>query len=146
MILHFKTRAFIDREQKCTLVNYAPFYIWFCTADQVFSNIVNGELKTPFVLEGETGDAAIGGIFASNSKAQKRLLDHAIRIIESNQAKGLRTGIIPAISPQARPEHGALLILVAHHPESEHVAEQKSYSDYKQLLRDFFNGNSGFYY
>ena len=146
MVLRFSTQAFTDRDQKCTLVTFAPFRMLICTADEIFDHIIQGELKAPYVLEGESGDAAIGGIIKPESRQRDILFDHTTHIIENNREKGLRTGIIPALSIKARPERGALLLLVAHQPESEHVIEQESYDDYKKILQEFFDGKPGFYY
>lgn len=145
MTLRFSSYAFMDREQKCTLTTIAPLRIYFCTANDVVEPIICGALKLPFILEGEKGDAAIGGIFATNGKIRDFMYQQAVRLIEHNRANGLRTGIMPALSPKARPEHGALLLLVAYHPENEHIVGQQSCRDYKQILNEFFDGKPGFY-
>ncbi len=146
MTLRFGTQAFMDREQQCLLITFSPFRIQICTADDVFDEVLRGTIRTPFVLKGERGDAAIGGFTELKGKARDIMIDHTVKHIEENRDKGLRTGIIPVLAPKVKPERGALLLLVAHDPDSAHVAEQKSYTDYKNLIEDFFDNKPGCYY
>lgn len=145
MTYHFSTQAFMDRKQECVLVTFAPFRMFFCTANEVIDDVIYGKIKSPYILEGKNGDAAIGGIIKPQGKLRDFMFKQTVRLIENNRERGIRTGIIPALSIKARPDHGALLILVAHHPNSEHVAKQQSYGDYEKLLQEFFDGKPGFY-
>ena len=146
MTLRFGTQAFMNRDQNCLLILFAPFCMVLCKADDIFDEVLKGTIKTPFILKGEKGDAAIGGFTELKEKARSIMINQTVKLIEQNRDRGLRTGIIPVLAPKLKPDRGALLLLVAHDPNSEHVAEQKSYTDYRTLIEDFFDNKPGCYY
>jgi hypothetical protein len=146
MKLRFSTRAFMDREQDSLLVTYQPFRITVLKAGEAFDSILSDQIKAPYVMHGESGDAAIGGFKKLNDKLRQLMIEHTVKIIEENREKGLRTGIVSVVSPSSKAERGSLMLLTAYPPDDEHVAEQKDFTDYRTIIEDFFNENPGVYY